>query len=162
LVDEVQETVNLAVLDNHEVVYIDRVGSKHSLNVYRPLGSRLPAYCTSTGKVLLAYLPPNKLEEALLATTWISHTENTITTPEALKENLTLIRRRGFSDSNGEMIPELRAVAAPVRQHDGQVVATVNISVPSHRVVYEKLISNFGPEVVESGRKISQALGHIL
>lgn len=160
LVDEVQETVNLAVLDNHEVVYIDRVGSKHMLNVYRPIGSRLPTYCTSTGKVLLAYLASEQLEAALAAITWISYTENTIVTPEALKENLALVRRRGFSDSNGEMIPELRAVAAPVRQHDGQVVATVNISVPSHRVPYERLVSDFGPEVVGSGRKISRALGY--
>ena len=54
LADKVEETVNLAVLDHHEVIYIDRVGSKHMLNVFRPIGSRLPAYCTSTGKSLLA------------------------------------------------------------------------------------------------------------
>ena len=161
LVDEVQETVNLAVLDNHEVIYIDRVGSKHMVNVYRPIGSRLPAYCTSTGKALLAFLPPEQLEQALAAITWIRHTETTLTTLEALKENLALVRRRGFSDSNGEMIPELRAVAAPIRQNDGQVVATVNISVPSHRVSYEKLIQELGPKVVEAGQQISRALGYM-
>jgi PcaR/PcaU/PobR family beta-ketoadipate pathway transcriptional regulator len=160
LVDEVEETVNLAVLDNHEVLYIDRVGSKHLVNVYRPVGSRLPVYCTSTGKALLAFLSPESLEEILSTVTWNRHTENTITTPEALKENLALIRQRGFADSNGEMIPELRAVAAPIRQNDGRVVATVNISVPSHRVSHEKLIGEFGPKVVESGQKISEALGY--
>lgn len=159
LVDEVEETVNLAVLDNHEVVYIDRVGSKHMLNVYRPIGSRLPAYCTSTGKSLLAFLPPEQLTRALEATTWTRRTETTIVTPEALQKNLELVRQRGFADSNGEMIPELRAVAAPVRKNDGQVVATVNISVPSHRVSYETLISKLGPKVVDSARQISRALG---
>lgn len=160
LVDEVEETVNLAVLDNHEVVYIDRVGSKHMVNIYRPVGSRLPAYCTSTGKSLLAFSPPEVVEAALTATTWVRHTENTIATPEALQENLALVRRRGFSDSSGELIPELRAVAAPIFQNNGQVVAVVNISVPAHRVSYEKLVGYFGPRVLDTGREISAALGY--
>ena len=160
LVDEVEETVNLAVLDQHEVVYIDRVGSKHMLNVYRPIGSRLPAYCTSTGKSLLAFLPPDELKTILSEINWVRQTPTTIMTPEALDQALTLVRRRGFSDSNGEMIPELRAVAAPVRQNGGQVVATVNISVPSHRVPYERLLAEFGPKVVEASQKISEALGY--
>jgi len=160
LVEEVEETVNLAVLDNCEVVYIDRVGSKHLVNVYRPVGSRLPAYCTSTGKAMLAFLPPEQLEEVLGATTWERYTEQTITTPEALKENLALIRERGFSDSAGEMIPELRDVSAPIYQHDGQVVAAVNISVPTQRVSYEKLIGELGPKVVNTSWKISEALGY--
>jgi len=160
LVDEVEETVNLAVLDNHEVIYIDRVGSKHLVNVYRPVGSRLPAYCTSTGKAMLAFLPPEQLEEVLAVTTWERYTEQTITTPEDLKENLALIRERGFSDSEGEMIPELRDVSAPIYQHDGQVVAAVNISVPAHRVSYERLIGELGPKVVNTGWKISEALGY--
>ncbi len=162
LVDEVEETVNLAVLDNHEVVYIDRIGGKHMLNVQRPIGSRLPAYCTSTGKSILAFLPPEQLEAALAATIWESLTKNTITTPEALKKYLALVRRRGFADSNGEMIPELRAVAAPIRQYDGQVVATINISVPSHRTSHKKLIDEFGPRVIEAAQQISKALGYIL
>jgi DNA-binding IclR family transcriptional regulator len=160
LVDEVEETVNLAVLDGHEVVYIDRVGSKHMLNVYRPVGSRLPAYCTSTGKLLLAYLPAEEADMVIAATTWLKRTESTIISPEALFENLALIRSRGFSDSKGEMIPELLAVAAPIRQNDGQVVATVNISVPSYRVAYEKMIAELGPRVVATGRQISMALGY--
>ncbi len=160
LVDEVQETVNLAVLDTHEVIYIDRVGSNHMLNVQRPLGSRLPAYCTSTGKALLAFLPPERLQAALTATTWIRHTPTTLSTPDALLANLALIRERGFADSNAELFPELRAVAAPVRQHDGQVVATVNISVPTYRVSQEQLTADLGPKVIEAGRRISEALGY--
>lgn len=160
LVNDVEETVNLAVLDNQEVVYIDRVGSKHMLNVYRPIGSRLPAYCTSTGKSLLAFLPPEQLEAALAATVWERRTDTTVTTPEALKEQLALVRNRGFADSDGEMIPELRAVAAPIRQNDGQAIATVNISVPSHRVPHETLINEFGPKVIEAARQISRALGY--
>ncbi len=160
LVNEVEETVNLAVLDHHEVVYIDRVGSKHMLNIFRPVGSRLPAYCTSTGKALLAFLPPDKLEAVLAATNWQRYTANTIVTPDALRENLELVRQRGFADSDGELFPELRAVAAPIRQSDGQVVATVNISVPTHRISYGKLISEFGPKVIHTGQQVSRALGN--
>ncbi len=161
LVDEVEKTISLAVLDKHEVAYVDRVGGVYTPNVYRPVGSRLPAYCTSTGKLLLAYLPPEQLAAALTATTWVRHTETTIVTPKALKENLALVRGRGFSDSDGEMIPELRAVAAPIYQNNGQTVAAVSISGPAHRVSYEELIGEFGPKVVETGREISQTLGYM-
>ena len=162
LVEAVDETVNLVVLDKHEVVYIDRIGSKHMLNIYRPVGSRLPAYCTSTGKAILAFLPPEQLEAVLAAITWVRHTDRTLMTPEALKENLALVRRRGFADSYGEMLPELCAVAAPIRRHDGQVVAAVNISAPTHRTSYEKLIVDLGPKVLETGRQISVGLGYSL
>jgi PcaR/PcaU/PobR family beta-ketoadipate pathway transcriptional regulator len=160
LVDEVEETVNLAVLDNHEVVYIDRVGSKHMVSIHRPLGSRLPVYCTSTGKALLAFLSPEQLEAVLEATAWARHTDRTLASPAALKENLALVRRRGFADSYGEMLPELCAVAAPIRQHDGQVVAAVNISVPTHRITYEKLVDDLGPKVMASAQQISTGLGY--
>ena len=160
LVNELQETVNLAVLDHHEVIYIDRVGSNHLVNIYRPIGSRLPAYCTSTGKSLLAFLPPEKLEAVLAAANWVRYTENTLVTPEALKANLALVRQRGFADSDREMFPELRAVAAPIRQNDGQVVATVNISVPSYRVSYQRLIGELGPKIMEIAWQISAALGY--
>jgi IclR family pca regulon transcriptional regulator len=160
LMAEVEETVNLAVLDGHEVVYIDRVGSKHMVNVYRPVGSRLPAYCTSTGKAMLAFLPPEQLENALQAIAWTRYTDKTLVTPEALKENLAVVRQRGFADSYGEMIPELCAVAAPIRQYDGQVVAAVNISVPAHRISYDELIQKLGPKVIEASRQISSRLGY--
>ena len=160
LVDNVQETVNLAVLDGNEVVYIDRVGSKHMVNIYRSVGSRLPVYCTSTGKALLAFLPPDELDEVLTKITWAQYTENTITTPARLKDNLSIARQRGFADSNGEMTPDLLAVAAPVYQNDGQVIAAVNISVPAHRVSYQELVVKLGPQVVETGRQISAMLGY--
>ena len=160
LVEEVEETVNLVVLDNHEVVYIDRVGSKHMVSIHRPVGSRLPVYCTSTGKALVAFLPPVQLALVLEATTWLPYTDRTLVTPDAFKENLALVRSRGFADSYGELLPELCAVAAPVRQHDGQVVAAVNISVPTHRISYEKLVDELGPKVVSSARQISLGLGY--
>lgn len=159
LAGEVQETVNLVVLDQHEVVYIDRVGSKHMVSIYRPVGSRLPAYCTSSGKMLLAHLPPDELDRALHATTWIPFTDKTIMTPEKLKNNLTTIRQQGFAESYGEMLPELCAVAAPIRQHDGQVVAAINISAPSHRVSQQKLLDDLAPQVILTSQQISRGLG---
>ncbi len=160
LVDEVEETVNLAVLSNHEVVYVDRLGGRHMINIYRPAGSRLPAYCTSIGKAMLAFLPPEQLEAALETTPWTQHTEKTLTTPEALKEDLALVRRRGFALSCGELLPELYAVAAPIRQKDSQVIAAVNVSIPSHRTTCEKLVNEIGPKVLDTARQISNGLGY--
>ncbi|RMF01598.1 MAG: IclR family transcriptional regulator [Chloroflexi bacterium] len=160
LAETVQETVNLVVLDNTEVIYIDRVQSKHMVNSYRPIGSRLPAYCTSTGKAILAFLPTNQLDQILNATRWTRYTENTIVTPLALKEDLQRVRERGFAVSNGELIPELRAVAAPIYHSNGQVIASVNISVPTHRSAIEMLMNELGPTVVNVARQISETLGY--
>ncbi len=161
LADEVQESVSLIVLDQHEIIYIDRVGSRHLVvSIYRPVGARLPAYCTSSGKVLLAHLSPERLETTLKAITWTRYTENTIVTPNKLKETLITIRRQGFAECYGEMMPELCAVAAPIHQHDGQVVAAINISAPAHRVSYQKLIDEFAPQVVFTAQQISRSLGY--
>lgn len=158
----VDETVNLVVLDatEAEAVYIDRVDSRHAVSTHRPIGSRLPVYCTSTGKALLAFLPPEKLEPILEKITWTRYTEATHTTPEALRQDLTQVRQRGFATSNGELIPELRAVAAPIYQTDGQVMAVVNISVPAHRVSFEDMVDHLAPHAVNAGRQISEALGY--
>lgn len=160
LAESVQETINLVVLDNTEVIYIDRVQSKHMVNSYRPIGSRLPAYCTSTGKAILAYLPTHQLDQILNATRWTRYTENTILTPLALKEDLQRVRARGFAASDGELIPELRAVAAPIYQSNGQVIASVNISVPTHRSTMEMLMNELGPMVMNVARQISETLGY--
>lgn len=162
LAETVHETINLVVLDNTEVIYIDRVQSKHMVNSYRPIGSRLPAYCTSTGKAILAYLPTEQLDQVLNATQWIRYTKNTIMTPLALKEDLQLVRTRGFAASDGELIPELRAVAAPIYQSNGQVIASINISVPTHRSTIQMLMQEFGPLVVSIARQISETLGYSL
>jgi IclR family pca regulon transcriptional regulator len=105
-------------------------------------------------------LPSPQLEAALEATTWSRLTERTLVSPEALKENLALVRQRGFADSYGEMIPELCAVSAPIHQNDGQVIAAVNISVPTYRTSYEKLINELGPRVKQTARQISTGLGY--
>jgi IclR family pca regulon transcriptional regulator len=109
---------------------------------------------------LLAFLPAEQLQAALANMNWLQRTETTLSTPQALMDNLVLVRSRGFADSDGEMIPELQAVAAPIHQNNGQVVATVNISAPSHRVTHEKMVTEFAPEVVETAQKISMALGY--
>ena len=102
----------------------------------------------------------SRSSEPFPAITWERYTDKTLVTPEALEENLALVRNRGFADSYGELMPELCAVAAPIRQHDGEVVAAVNISVPTHRISYEELIDELGPKVMVAARQISLGLGY--
>ncbi len=161
LADEVKETVNLVILDNYEAVYIDRVGSKYTVNASRPIGSRSPVHCTSTGKALVAFLPPDQLEQTVAGIDWIRYTENTILTPGALRQDLEMARQNGYSVSRGELIPDLWAVAAPIYGNDGQVTAAVNISIPAHRASDKKIKSQFGPRVVKAGNEISRALGYL-
>ncbi|GAB4423320.1 MAG: IclR family transcriptional regulator [Anaerolineae bacterium] len=154
------ETINLVVLDEFEVVYIDRVPSSRPVAAHRAIGARLPVYCTSTGKALLAYLPADDLAAVLDKIEWTKYTETTLTTPEALQNELEQVRRQGFATSDCEMIPELRAVAAPIYQSSGQVVAAVNISVPAHRVTFDDLVQRLAPLTVTTARQISEALGY--
>jgi IclR family pca regulon transcriptional regulator len=160
LAKSADETVNLVVLDEADVVYIDRVTSNHAVVSHRPIGSRLPVYCTSTGKALLACLPANDLDRILQRVTWEKFAETTLTTPDALRQDLAQVRRQGFATSNGEMIPELRAVAAPIYQSNGQVIAAVNISVPAHRASFDDLVQKLAPQAVDAARQISEALGY--
>ncbi len=160
LANTTDETVNLVALDNAEAVYIDRVASTHAVAAHRAIGTRLPVYCTSTGKALLAFLPADELAAVLEKIVWTKFTDTTLTTPEALLTELALVRQQGFATSNGEMIPELRAVAAPIYDSSGQVTAAVNISAPSHRVTFDDLVTRLAPLAVDTARQISEALGY--
>ena len=128
-------TAGLGVLDGEEILYVDRVRgfrrerSKAELDP-RP-GSRLPAHCTAIGKLLLAYLPEHEQRELIAKLTLTKHGPNTITAKKALRDELERIRREGLAVNDQELAPELRALAAPVRDQTGAVRAAVNLSVPS-------------------------------
>ncbi|NWG01472.1 MAG: IclR family transcriptional regulator [Syntrophaceae bacterium] len=157
---EVGETVNLAILDGTEIVYVERIKTQQILNINLEIGSRLPAFCTSMGKAILAYLPKDHLEALLSRTELVPRTFNTITQREAIRKELEKVRRRGFATNNEELAVGLRSVAAPVRNFRGEVIAAVNIAVPSIRVPQKKLETVFAPKVMETARRISSNLGY--
>ena len=157
---EIGETVNLAILDGTEIVYVERIKTQQILNINLQVGSRLPAYCTSVGKAMLAFLPEDRLEEVLRKTALVSFTSHTITRKEGLKKELQKVRIRGFATNNEELSIGLRSVAAPVRNFTGEVIAAVNIAVPSIRVSLKRLETVLAKKVVEIADKISFILGY--
>ena len=153
------ETVHLAILDEGDVVYIDKIESTRGVRMYSQVGRRAPAHCTGLGKVLLAGLPDIALNHILERKGLLSHTSRTITSPQELREHLALVRQRGYAIDSGEHEELVRCAAAPVFDHTGQVVAAasiaaVGIEIDTHR------FEDFVTLVTRCTRRISEALGY--
>lgn len=156
---ETGETVNLCILDGTEIVYLQRVPTLHLLRSGIRLGSRHPAHCTSVGKVLLAFLPQDRLEDVLPRMGLQSFTPKTITNQKDLRKELDKVRARGFAICNEELSLGVRAVAAPIRNLEGEVVAGVNIGIPTARCSMKDWENRFGQKVMGTAARISAALG---
>jgi IclR family transcriptional regulator, pca regulon regulatory protein len=133
LSDETGNAVSMAVLDGVDIVYVQRVRSSGTgfsgidLNLH--IGSRLPAYCTSMGKVLLAYQRPDALKSILDRTDLARRGPNTLTAREAVVSALRHIRQVGLAVNDQELAPGLRSLAVPIRDGFGEVIAALNIAV---------------------------------
>jgi IclR family pca regulon transcriptional regulator len=159
LAEQVGETVVLAVLDGSEIVYVDRIESDQILIPRTKLGSRLPAYCTSTGQVLLAGLPDEEVRRRMRGRKFKQVAAHTLTSIDELLARLAETRRRGYALNDEELAVGHRAVAAPVRDHRGDAVAAVSISVPSARVSLEQLERFATEALLPVARAASVALG---
>jgi IclR family pca regulon transcriptional regulator len=122
------ESFSVATLDGEDIVYIARTQVNRVMAVDLHIGSRLPAYCTSMGRILLAYLPAEQLEQYLAKVNLIPHTTRTITSVEKLRIALRNIRRNGYAICDQEYEVGLRSIAVPVYSSSGRVVATLNLS----------------------------------
>jgi DNA-binding IclR family transcriptional regulator len=155
-----EETVNLSVLtDGGKVINIDGISSPRIVRNVGWLGREMLPHCISSGKALLAYLPQQWLER-ILAKGLPRFTEKTITDPIRLQEELERVRQQGYAVAQEELEAGLSAVAAPIWNHEGQVVAAISVSGPSFRLSSEKL-----PELAELARRnaneISYQLGYV-
>ena len=156
-------TVSLAVLDGPEILYVDRARSfrrgqdRAGLDVRT--GSRLPAYCTAMGKLLLANLPESDLRELLSSMKLTKQGPNTITSKKALREELDEVREANFAVDDEELAKDLYAIAAPVRNEGRQVLAAVEIAVPSSMITIGELVDALGPHLVSTADRISARLG---
>lgn len=135
LVAEVHESSSLSVLDGMDIVYVARVPVSRIMTVAISVGTRFPAYATSMGRVLLASLPGEQLAELLPQLPLSPLTNRTIGSTEALRTELARVRSQGWALVNQELEEGLRAVAAPVRDPAGQVVAAVNVSAHATRTL---------------------------
>jgi DNA-binding IclR family transcriptional regulator len=138
MADRTGETVDLEVLSGSNVVTIEEIAGKHVVAAAGAIGMPWAAHATSTGKVLLAHLPPEK-QRQILARTLKKFTSRTITDPKALARDLLKVREQGYSISFGELEEHLIAVGLPIRGRGGDAIAAVSISGPDTRLVPDKL-----------------------
>jgi IclR family transcriptional regulator, pca regulon regulatory protein len=157
-------TVNMAILDGDDIVYVERVRSarqgQRDIDLNLHIGSRLPAYCTSMGKVLLAFMPPEQQAEAIARAALIRRGPNTLTAPGALAAELDRVRAAGYAVNNEELAYGLRSIAAPVRAQGGQVVAAINLAVHRSMISMEDLTANLSPPLRRTADEISARSGY--
>jgi IclR family transcriptional regulator, pca regulon regulatory protein len=157
-------TVNMAILDGLDIVYVERCRSTRAglrevdLNLH--VGARLPAYCTSLGKVLLAFLPDDERDAALASIAFSRRGPNTITSRSALAAELRRVRLDGFAINNEELAYGLRSIAAPVLDHDGVAVAAINLAVHSSMVSMQDLAARLSATVRRAAAEVSAHLGY--
>jgi IclR family pca regulon transcriptional regulator len=157
-------TTSLAVLDGSEIVYVDRARSfrrgqgKIDLDLHP--GSRLPAYATALGKILLAYLPETDQRELLSSMKLIKRAPNTITSKKALRDELDEVMEEGFAVNDEELAPDLFAIAAPVRNEAREVVAAIDVAAPSSVISLEEMVDALSPHLLSTADRISARLGY--
>lgn len=156
--DHSNETVHMAVLDGTEIVYIDKVESKHSIRTVSTIGKRAPSYCTAVGKAMLAFLKPDELADAIERMTPKRFTRTTIIGKRQLLADIRIIRERGFAIDNEEYRKGIRCVAAPIFDAQGAVVASISVTAPSFRLD-EKRLGRIAPMTMATARDISLKLG---
>jgi IclR family pca regulon transcriptional regulator len=164
LSDATGYTVNMAVLDGLDIVYVERCRSgragQREIDLNLHVGSRLPAYCTSLGKVLLAFLPDDQRAEAMARIEFVPRGPNTLVSPAALGAELQRVRELGFAINNEELAYGLRSIAAPIKAHDGFAVAAINLAVHRTMASMEQLAAETSARLRRTADAISGQLGY--
>ena len=159
LMQRVNETVHLAVFNEGEIVYIERVEGLQTQGMYTRIGKRAPAHSTALGKTMLAYMPEAVVHQVVERRGLPRFSPTTITTLPELARELEAIRLRGYALDNGETGEPVRCVAAPVRDYTGQVIAAISISGPQERM-HPSRDAELGEAVCRAAKLISARLGY--
>lgn len=160
LAAQLGETVNLAVARQGHAVNLDQVRGPSAVTAYNWVGQLTPLHATSSGKVLLAWLEPARVRELVGPEPLTSFTGNTVTSHAGLLHDLTTTLRRGYAVTLEEYEIGLNAVAAPIRNHQGRVVAAVSASGPAYRFTDPRIRETAGA-LLDGAREISRSLGHL-
>lgn len=147
------ETVNLAVLDDTDVLFLDVNESPQRVKLAASIGQRLPAFSTASGKAILAYLPVEEVRH-ILAKGMPQHTPYTITSPEKYFENLAQIRQQGYAISTQEYEEGINVISAPIFDEGDRPIGSISIAGPTYRLPQEKLIE-ISPTITAVAREIS-------
>lgn len=156
LVDDIEETCNVGVLDGLRFVYLERIECQWALRVHLEAGSRVPAHCTSGGKVMLAHLDDSVRARLLRSVTLKPYTRHTITRAADLEAELAEVRRRGYAVNDQEFTIGIIGVAVPISDSQGRVLAALAVHGPSPRLDLDRAIG-FVPRLKEAAVKMAEA-----
>ncbi|WP_136415308.1 MULTISPECIES: IclR family transcriptional regulator C-terminal domain-containing protein [Oxalobacteraceae] len=152
------ESCSLAVLDENEVLYVARSATSRIMSVALNTGSRLPAYCTSLGRVMLAHMPADALDAYLAKVELKAYTHRTVVSAERLKEILEGVRENGYVIVEEELEVGLRSIAVPVRGASGNVVAALNVGAQATRVTSKQMKEQFLPVLLRGAQELAVLL----
>ena len=156
--EAVHESCSLATLDGAEILYIARSVSSRIISMSLNVGSRLPAYCTSIGHVLLAHLPAADLDDYLSNTRFEHFTDRTITSPDDLRRWLLTVREQGYAIADQQMEMGVRSIAVPVRNSAGIVVAGINVIVQTARGTIRDMKTRYLPPLRSAADELGAQL----
>jgi DNA-binding IclR family transcriptional regulator len=160
LTNQIGETVNVAILNEDYAVNVDQALGPASVSALNWVGQQTPLHATSSGKVLLAHVDAAERTRLIKSAGLVSFTARTITSADELESELEDIRERGYATTQGEYEEGLNAIAVPVRDAQGSVVAALSASGPSYRFTSDRM-EELVPRMKEAGLKISRRLGHV-
>src|SRR5215475_13099603 len=155
LVQDIHESSSAAVLDGDDIVYVLRVPANKIMAVSLRVGSRLPAHCTSMGRVLLAALPQPERRERIARMNLAANTDRTITDPAKLLAVLEQVRHDGYALVHGELEQGLISMAAPIVNRAGRVIAAINVSAHDQRIAPEEMRQRLLPRLLETAASIN-------
>ena len=160
MVENCNETSYVAIYKENHIVYLDVVETNLTVRVVSRVGSRLPAYCTASGKVHLAYMTEEELEDLLSEMKFVPHTSTTITNQEDLKAALEQVREKGYAIDDEELDLGVRCIAAPIRDYTRRIVGAISVSGPSMRIDNERMEKELIPMVLQASSDLSTRLGY--
>jgi IclR family pca regulon transcriptional regulator len=160
--ERVHESCSLAMLDGDDIVYVARAARSRVISIGLSVGSRLPAYCTSMGRAILAFAGQAEQTTYLSRIELVRHTKFTLVDRAALRAELHRVKNAGYALVDQELELGLRSLAVPVRRPDGAVIAAVNVGVHAVRVKRETMTRTYLPLLQSAAQEIGLAVGHAL
>jgi IclR family pca regulon transcriptional regulator len=159
--DRLHESCSMTVLDGDEIVYVARASTRRIITVGLSVGSRLPIYCTSMGRVLLAFASEAERSGYFSRLRPVRHTPHTIVDRQGLRAEIQRVRAQGYAFVDQELEIGLRSMAVPVRRLDQSVVAAVNVGAQAARVDGETMVRDYLPVLRGAAEEIGFAIGHL-